>query len=293
MTKTAGEFLYGLAMPVARVILPTSLKNKIKHEMRVRQRRKIAMRYYTRHLNVIDTWIQKDTEEANFYYQLSDRNKNHLAHLLANVTGHPREEILKYFDELESDEELRAHIEKAVKAAGYGNDIRVNYGRRLGWYAVARITKPRVIIETGIDHGVGSCVLTSALLRNAAEGHPGRYFGTDINPKAGQLLVGKYATTGQVLYGDSIMSLKAFDQQIDLFINDSDHSESYEYQEYLTVADKLSGRSVILGDNSHVTDSLSTFCEENGRQFVFFAEKPIDHWYPGAGIGISYKSPNI
>src|SRR6266446_10867828 len=78
---------------------------------------------------------------------------------------------------------------------------------------------------------------------------------------------------------------------IDLFINDSDHSAEYEYKEYLTVADKLTPSAVILGDNSHVSDSLRRFSEMRHRRFLFFQEKPKEHWYPGAGIGISYLGP--
>jgi hypothetical protein len=29
---------------------------------------------------------------------------------------------------------------------------------------------------------------------------------------------------------------------------------------------------------------------KTGRNFVFFKEQPKAHWYPGAGIGISYPA---
>jgi hypothetical protein len=74
-----------------------------------------------------------------------------------------------------------------------------------------------------------------------------------------------------------------------LFVDDSDHSAEYEYNEYLVIADKLSERSLILGDNAHVTNSLSRFSVKTNRQFVFFSEKPANHWYAGAGIGIAFN----
>jgi len=73
-----------------------------------------------------------------------------------------------------------------------------------------------------------------------------------------------------------------------LFINDSDHSADYEYHEYLTIAANLTPNAIILGDNSHISDSLRRFSEERKRNFLVFREKPKDHWYPGAGIGISF-----
>jgi len=253
-----------------------------------RCRRSIAMGYYSKNLEIIDKWVGKDTETSNFYYKLTSLNRDHLAQLISSITGEAYGKVVKYFDELDSDNELRQHLLQALKNSHYGKDIEVEYGRRLGWYAFVRVLKPKVVVETGVDHGVGSCVLASALLRNISEGFDGRYFGTEIRPEAGQLFCGKYATVGEILYADSISSLEKLDNKIDLFVNDSDHSGEYEYSEYLTIAKKLSDHAVILGDNSHVTDCLSRFSREQGRKFIFFSEKPENHWYPGAGIGISY-----
>lgn len=251
------------------------------------------MQYYSQKLSMINEWIWKDTETSNFYYKLAPFNRDHLAQLIASLTDHQYRSISDYFDELENDEELRSHIEDALKQSGYGADIKVEYGRRLGWYALVRILKPSVVVETGVDHGVGACVLASALLRNAQEGCSGKYYGTEVRENAGKLFCGKYSAVGRILYRDSIESLSQLEERIDIFINDSDHSGDYEYREYMTITDKLSENGVILGDNSHATDSLSRFSREQGRRFVFFAEQPANHWYPGAGIGISYRDNGI
>lgn len=247
------------------------------------------MSYYSKNLDLIHKWVWRDTETSNFYYKLTSINRDHLAQLISSLTKEPYGKITEYFEELEGDVELRTHLEQLLKDSEYGENIEIDFGRRLGWYAFVRALKPKVVVETGVDHGVGSCVLASALLRNIAEGYQGKYYGTEIRPEAGKLFVSKYATAGKILYEDSITSLDRLDEKIDLFINDSDHSEDYEYKEYLAIVEKLSEKAVILGDNSHVTDSLSRFSREQGRKFIFFAEKPKEHWYPGAGIGISYK----
>ena len=75
-------------------------------------------------------------------------------------------------------------------------------------------------METSVDKGLGACVLTAALIRNSKEGYPGRYYGTEINPEAGYLLQEEYAEFGEILWGDSIESLKKFDKKIDMFIHD-------------------------------------------------------------------------
>lgn len=255
--------------------------------IRVPLRRAFAMSYYKPQLRHIRAWARLHTENSNFYYRLTPENRDHLAWLISHLSGETHAVVTSYFDELEGNEVLRNHITDALKSSGYGRDIQIEYGRRLGWYALVRVLKPRVVIETGIDHGVGSCVIASALLRNAMQDQHGRYFGTEIRTEAGKLFSTPYNSIGEILYGDSIESLERFDQPIDLFINDSDHSGEYEYREYQVIRSKLSPHGVILGDNSHATDSLSRFSHESGRKFLFFSEKPANHWYPGAGIGIS------
>ena len=268
----------------------TGLTSMLKRRKKLRKRRRFAMRYYQPKLDQIEAWVPLETEDSNFYYELTELNRFHLASLISAMTGETIDAIEAVFAELDNDRELVAHLEKYNREAGYGRDIRFAFGRRLGWYALTRLLKPRVVIETGVDMGVGSCVLCSALMRNRRDGAPGRYYGTEIRTEAGALLTEPYSAEGEIIYGDSIESLKAFDGEIDLFINDSDHSADYEYDEYLTVDGKLSEHAVILGDNSHVTDKLPRFARETGRNFVFFREQPDAHWYPGAGIGIAFRT---
>jgi len=252
-------------------------------------RANVAFRYYAPVLGGILPWLFRSRELGNFTYELTERNLSYLASTLAFVAGAVDDEIASLLAEPQRDQKLRVHIQETVKASPYRavTDPVPLFGKRLGWYALARLLKPAVIVETGVDKGLGSVLLCSALLRNIKEGHDGAYYGTDIDPEAGWLLHGEYAKVGRVLYGDSIESLNALQPRIDLFINDSDHSPNYELAEYRAVAAKLSERSLILSDNAHCSMALWTFSRESNRRFVFFAEEPRNHWYPGGGIGIS------
>ncbi|MFI5305939.1 MAG: class I SAM-dependent methyltransferase [Polyangiales bacterium] len=238
----------------------------------------------------IARWTLTSREYTNFTYDLDDRNRTYLAHFLAVATGRPVPEMLGYFAELEGDERLRAHIRDTIRSSVFRGvcDEEPRYGRRLGWYALVRATKPGVVVETGVDKGLGSCTLAAALLRNAEEGKPGAYFGLDINPDAGLLFRAPYDQAGRILYGDSLLTLRAFDRSIDLFVNDSDHSVEHEAREYQIVADKLTKRAFVIGDNAHTNTGLAEFAEASGRKFLFFKEQPKDHWYGGAGIGLAF-----
>jgi predicted O-methyltransferase YrrM len=259
----------------------------------LKARSEIASGYYRRNLELMNEWVSRDTEISNFYYDLTTLNRRHLAGLIATLTAVPANQVEPLFRELDNDETLREHLTRGVVELGFPKDVQFLFGRRIGWYAMVRLTKPRVVIETGVDHGVGSCVLCAALLKNAEEGHPGRYYGTEIRHEAGRLLNGPYREVGEVIYGDSIATLREFPEEIDLLVNDSDHSAEYEYREYQAVAGKLGPRAVILGDNSHLTDSLYRFAGETGRCFLFFREEPKDHWYPGAGIGFAFQRERV
>lgn len=253
-------------------------------------RAKLALSYYYKPLADLLRWLVNSNETTNFTYDLEKTNRRYLAAMLSHVLDCEYSTILGYLDEADGDAELKKHIadQTAQNSLSTFADRDVKFGRRLGWYAVVRASKPRVVIETGVDKGLGACLLTAALMRNSEEGHDGRYYGTDIDPEAGYLLTGKYAEFGQVLYGDSIETLTALDVSVDILVNDSDHSAEYEGAEYEVLARKFSDRSIILGDNCHVTDKLLEFSLKRGRKFLYFGERPLNHWYPGGGIGISF-----
>ena len=279
-------------MSIARVIRSALLAdNPISRVALAGYRATIPGRYFLRKLLLVPPWLVASREITNFTYDLTEQNRSYLANTISAVTGVAVAQIESFISEPENDKELLAHITSLTRASRRRtiSDRVPRFGRRLGWYAIVRAIKPKLVIETGVDKGLGSVLLCAALLRNKAEGHDGYYYGTDINPEAGFLLTGKWAQTGKILYGDSIESLRVISGPIDLFVNDSDHSADYELEEYRTVETKLSADAIILGDNSHISKSLCTFARETGRKFLFFAEQPLEHWYPGAGIGMCFR----
>jgi predicted O-methyltransferase YrrM len=267
------------------------LPRAIRDSARVARRRAFAMSYYNDTIALIERWAVARSEESNFLYAITEKSRTELAHLLGCLFGGSPSLYRSYFREVDDDVSFRRHIEGGLKSV-LPDVSSIDVGRRLGWYAIARRIRPEIIIETGVDYGLGSCLLCAALLRNRQEGFPGRYIGTDINPNAGLLLKAPYDEVGSIVYGDSIDTLSRMTESIDLFINDSDHSAAYEAQEYDVIRPRLGPRAVLLGDNSHATTALADFSEAHGRRFAFFKEQPRMHWYPGAGIGISFSQLN-
>jgi hypothetical protein len=277
-----------------RRVKPFLLKAGLGRVVLIPVRLGMALGYCTPQLKRTVMWAISSREATNFTFEITQDNYEYLAHTISAITGVSYSATLGYLDELQGDDALKRHVIDATRKSRmrHSADERCAFGRRLGWYAFVRILKPHVVVETGVDKGLGSVTLCSALMRNAAEGFPGRYFGTDKDPDAGFLLTEPYSSVGEILYGDSIQSLQSI-PEIDVFINDSDHSADYERREYEVVAPKLGAHGLILGDNSHCTDVLARFSAEHGRQFIFFREQPKDHWYPGAGIGISFMRSTL
>jgi len=248
-------------------------------------------RHDARVLRVSARWLFTSREHHNYTYDLTRLSREHLAWFVSVTCDVPVKEVRKYLAEVESDETLRGHIEQATVASARRGlaDRRVRYARRIGWYAIVRATRPAHIVETGVDKGLGTCVLAAALLRNAAEGNPGRVTSLDINPEAGYLAKAQpWSDVVDLVIGDSITAIKAMDRPVDLFLHDSDHSVTHERNEFEAVEPKLAPGARLLTDNVTVTNVLAEHAERTGRKFLAYRETPARHWFPGDGIGLAW-----
>jgi hypothetical protein len=211
--------------------------------------------------------------------------------LLSAISEIEITKIENYIQEINNNYKLKVELTNQLEIDGLYRPTPISFGRRIGWYAFIRLLKPRLVVETGVHQGVGACVISEALRINATEGFFGKYIGTEINQNHGKLFRMNYSDMGEIIYGDSISTLLNLPVgSVDIFINDSDHNYQYESDEYNVIGDKLSPNGIILGDNSHATESLLHYSIKNGRKFFLFREEPWDHWYPGSGIGISIPS---
>jgi predicted O-methyltransferase YrrM len=251
-----------------------------------------VLRHDARVLGDSARWLVTSREHHNYTYDLTAINRDHLAWFVATVCAVPVAQARAYLAEITDDEALRARLAAATAAAARRGlaDRQVRYGRRIGWYAIVRALKPGHVVETGVDKGLGTAVLAAALVRNAAEGHPGRVTAIDINPEAGYLVrSGELAGVVDLVVGDSHATIAGLDRPVDLFLHDSDHSEQHERREFELVEPKLAANATLLTDNAAATGVLSRHAERTGRHFLAFTERPARHWYPGDGIGAAWR----
>jgi predicted O-methyltransferase YrrM len=255
------------------------------------QRLMRVARHDARVLRVSARWLFTSREHHNYTYDLTALSREHLAWFVSVSCDVPVQRVRAYLDEIEGDDVLRRHVERAIAASDRRGlaDRHVRYARRIGWYAIVRAVRPKHVVETGVDKGLGTCVLASALLRNAADGEPGRVTSLDINPEAGYLARAEpWAGVVDLVIGDSLASIRALDRPVDLFLHDSDHSTGHERREFQAVQAKLAPGARLLTDNVTVTNVLAEHAERTGRRFLAYRETPARHWYPGDGIGIAW-----
>ncbi|HXJ56920.1 MAG TPA: class I SAM-dependent methyltransferase [Verrucomicrobiae bacterium] len=250
----------------------------------------IALPRLGRQLGSMVRWAFASKEHYNFTYDLTDLNWAYLASYVAVISGHEVSTIEGYMRELEQDEGLRQLLRERTLASPdrHNSDVEPRYGRRLGWYALLRATKPAVVLETGVDRGLGTAVMAAALRRNDQEGHPGLVYATDIVPACGHLLGDPYKAYARILLGDSVELLKKFSEQVDIFLHDSDHRPEYEWAEFLAIEPRLHRASIVMSDNSQQTTKMREFALRLGKSFLYFQDQPKGHWWPGDGIGAAF-----
>ena len=127
-------------------------------------------------------------------------------------------------------------------------------------------------------------MLAEALLKNGF----GRLITIDMEPSSGLLMGEEYGGVTEHVIDDLLSAISNIDQ-IDLFSHDSDHSAERGACEFELPSTRLSDGEIFLSDNSNVTIELAKWGFRHSRRFIHFAEEPLNHWYPGAGIGVSMR----
>jgi hypothetical protein len=266
------------ASPLAPVAaLPTRLARVVRHNARVAKQ--------------TASWLVHSREHVHYTYDLEPLNVEHLAWFVATVTGSPVEAVRGYLAEVQEDSELRRVVGEGLARSSRRatTDPVVRYGRRIGWYAFVRATRPEFVVETGTNRGLGSAVIAAALLRNGR----GTLATCDMDDRSGELILPPYDKVIEHVVSDSLdflMSPVVRRRPIDLLFVDTAYSPEHERAELATATPLLSPGAVVLATKTYCWTELSRWAEEQQREFLHFSEKPRDHWYPGVGIGASFPA---
>ncbi|MCF2529266.1 class I SAM-dependent methyltransferase [Yinghuangia soli] len=237
------------------------------------------------------SWLVRSREHVHYTYDLERLNLEHLAWFVTTVTGVPAADARRYLAEIREDDDLRRVVGDGLARSPRRatTDPVVRYGRRIGWYALVRALRPEFVVETGTNRGLGSAVIAAAMLRNGT----GRLATCDFDDRSGELILPPYDKIVDHVVGDSLEFLAgpvARQMPVDLFISDTAFTQDHELAELTAARPLLSPRAVVVATRCNMWWTLPRWADAQGMRFLYFDEKPADHWYPGLGIGAAFTS---
>jgi hypothetical protein len=230
-----------------------------------------------------------DPEVDNYTYELE--NADELAPFLARALGVPEAEAARVLDEAATDEELDRELARRVRWR-FDTKWRIHLGRRVLWYALVRLRRPSLVVEAGVQEGLGSLVLLRALERNTAEGAPGRLLSIDPLANAGWLVPRRLRAGWTFVNARSEEGLaRALDGlEVDVLLSDSGGSYERELGEYEAALAHGSRSLVLIAGSGDQTSALPDFCARHGFAYSYLQDRPKRHFFRGSGTGIAVRS---
>ena len=270
--------------------LSPSLQDRLRRLSRLRWLEKARLtRYYgvslwARPLRVA-RYVLWAPDVGDFSYELD--NEVELVSFLASALALEPALVRRYLDEIHTSPEVTHDLATTVRRRP-DMSRRPGLGHRVAWYVVARAIKPRLVVETGIKHGLGSLVLLVALERNAREGSDGRLISFDPDPASGWVVPAAMRGSWRPVFETSF---DAFDEQldgeqIDLFVCDTPPDTEIEDFEMHAALRHAAPGIVLIAANGDRTTVLPDLAAERGGDYRFFAERPRHPIYPGGGLGL-------
>jgi len=246
----------------------------------------VYFRYKKKRIVLALNWIFFSKEISNFTYEIE--NQNEIVHTCEIITGLNYDFLKDILNEIDfNNTEFRNFFSKEY----YENYPNKNiFGRRLLWYLLVRSLKPELVIESGIDKGMGSCLLIYAQYKNSLEENKDfEFIGTDIKKKDNFCfnLKNKKYEKYKFIFEDTLNFLSKFNgKKKIIYISDAEHNYDFELKEFNLIKKNLSNNSLIISDNN--SGSLSKFSILNNKKLIYFHEKSKNFWYHGATTSVSY-----
>ena len=246
----------------------------------------VYLKYKKKSIPLAFHWFFFGQDISNFTYEIE--NYNELIHTCHTITSVPFEELQKILEEINfNNEEFKKFFSEDFYKKYEKKNI---FGRRLVWYILVRALKPELVIESGIDRGLGSCLLIYAQYKNSCETKENfEYIGTDIvkkNQFCFNLKNNKF-NKFKFIFDDTLNFLSTFnDKKKIIYISDAEHNFDFELKEFNEIKKNLATNSLLISDNN--SGSLSQFSITNKKKLTYFNEKSKNFWYKGAVTSVSY-----
>lgn len=230
-------------------------------------------------------FVLLDPEPDNFTYPIA--NEPDLIRWVASVSGCGEIVAERWLTEPAADAVLLSRLRAATSGRWLWTKRLPPFGRRLGWYALARAFAPSLAVEVGVHDGLGSLLLLRALERNQEEGRHGRLVSFDVNPTAGWLVSAHPLWELRIESShDGLPRVLQDVGTLDYFVYDGWHAYEDERHDLDLVIDHLSPAGLVITDDAQVTHALRDTCDDRGFSYAEFQEFPDGHFHPGVVIAV-------
>ncbi len=251
------------------------------------------LRYHAAQIKPGLLWLWRSREFTNFTYSSPPHAQWGLAGHASAVAGISLAQAWAYGQELLNDVKLANYI--AAQHAGSERRGITNAafkpGPRLLNYMLVRALKPRLVVEAGVENGLGAIILCAALARNAQEGFPGRFIGIEGNPGQSCALFYQYPERqGEILRGDAAEILAGLTNKIDLYCHETGPDRADTERQLAALAPLLSERGVVQTISRQM--AFVHFAQKRGLRLLMGQDFALDLFRPhGSHITTLFPAP--
>lgn len=224
---------------------------------------------------VATRFILLDPEVESHSFELT--NEDELCEFLARLLEEPLDRVRAVLLEAKSDSILNRD-----RGFSLYRKRRPPLGRRLSWYIVARITRPKFAVETGIYDGLGSEALLRALQLNESEGFPGTLTSFDMFADSGDAVHPSLRSGWRRVLGmtQDTLAPALSGKTVDLFIRDTPPiAELVKYELCTAVRHADTQLVVIDSTGDFATEELRSLRCLHGLdgEVQSFSDRPLHH----------------
>jgi len=279
---------------------PSKIKDKVRRSARAREvlRRTGRLRWRAKYLQAQSygavgrerpwRWLRFvffDPEFDNFTYELA--NEPELLDFLAKMLDIERSRVAEYLAETRTDPGLTTELWRRLRWR-FDYKHRPPLGRRATCYLLTRILQPQLVVETGVQDGLGSLAVLRALAHNADEGRPGRLVSVDTLPTAGWLVPDCEREAWQLLIGssDQVLPGALGTERLGLFLQDTGADLELARRELEIALGNATEDAVFISQTQR--PALAAICDERGMSYGEFWHRPRDHVFSGTITGFGH-----
>jgi predicted O-methyltransferase YrrM len=141
-------------------------------------------------------------------------------------------------------------------------------------YSLVRLTKPSIVVETGVGRGITSCYILKALEKNRT----GRLYSIDLpvlefgaKKDVGKMVPPSLRSRWKLIFGPGTLEMKKLYgelKSIDIFVHDSEHSYLNQLAEYKIALAWLKKGGILVSDNVGNDALLETCKRIEGKLMV-------------------------